>query len=157
MVERRKLDALLGLCETTKCRRQVMLGYFGEDLPEPCGNCDTCLEPVDDYDGTLVARKALSCVHLTGQRFGVGHLTDVLTGKDTDRIRQFGHDQLKAFNGGKGTERARNGSSVFRQLVAMGMLTRGHGGLRRAEADPRSRPRSCATSAKSASAKTPSP
>ncbi len=121
LVERRKLDALLGLCETTRCRRQVMLAYFGEELPERCGNCDTCLDPVEDWDGTRVAQKALSTVHLTGQRFGAGYLIDVLTGKLTDRVKQFGHDQLRAFNGGRELS-PEHWSSVFRQLVAMGLL-----------------------------------
>ncbi len=76
----RKLDAMLGYCETADCRRQVLLRYFGEELPEPCGNCDTCLEPVETWDGTVAAQKALSCVFRTGQRFGVAHLVDVLAG-----------------------------------------------------------------------------
>lgn len=121
LVERRKLDALLGLCETTACRRQVMLSYFGDDLPEPCGNCDTCLDPVEGWDGTRVAQKALYCVHQTGQRFGAVHLTDILTGKSTERVRQFRHDSLSAFGGGRelGSD---EWPSVFRQLVAMGLL-----------------------------------
>jgi len=121
LVERRKLDALLGLCETTACRRQVMLSYFGDELAEPCGNCDTCLEPVEGWDGTKVAQKALYCVHQTGQRFGAVHLTDILIGKSTERVRQFGHDSLSAFGGGRelGSD---EWPSVFRQLVAMGLL-----------------------------------
>jgi ATP-dependent DNA helicase RecQ len=132
LVERRKLDALLGLCETTRCRRQVMLSYFGEELPAACGNCDTCLEPAEDWDGTRVAQKAISCVHLTGQRFGVAYLTDVLVGKESERIRQFGHDRLPAFGGGKELSAA-EWPSVFRQLVAMGLLAvdmEQYGGLR---------------------------
>ncbi len=131
IVERRKLDALLGLCETTRCRRQVMLSYFGDDLPDACGNCDTCLEPVEGWDGTRVARKALYCVYQTGQRFGAAHLADVLTGKDTDKARQFGHSNLSAFGGGRELDVA-EWHSVFRQLVAMGLLTVDfeHGALR---------------------------
>lgn len=121
LVERRKLDALLGLCETTNCRRQVMLSYFDDDLSDPCGNCDTCLEPVEGWDGTRVAQKALYCVHQTGQRFGAVHLTDILTGKATERVRQFRHDSLSAFGGGRelGSD---EWPSVFRQLVSMGLL-----------------------------------
>lgn len=121
LVERRKLDALLGLCETTNCRRQVMLSYFGDELRIPCGNCDTCLEPVEGWDGTRVAQKALYCVHQTGQRFGAVHLTDILTGRNTERVRQFRHDSLSAFGGGSelGSD---EWPSVFRQLVAMGLL-----------------------------------
>jgi ATP-dependent DNA helicase RecQ len=121
MVERRKLDALLGMCETTACRRKAMLSYLGEDMQEQCGNCDTCLEPAEDIDGTLAAKKALFAVHLTGQRFGAVHLTNILTGKTSERIQQQGHDKIKAFGGG--TEfNADEWSSIFRQLAAMGFL-----------------------------------
>ena len=130
-IEQQKLNALLGFCETATCRRQVLLQYFGDNLPEPCGNCDTCLEPVESWDGTLVARKALYCAFQTGQRFGVGHLTDILTGTMTDRMRQFRHHELSAF--GRGQEIAvKEWPSIFRQLVAMGFLTvdaQGHGSL----------------------------
>ena len=122
LVERRKLDALLGMCETTMCRRKVLLSYFGDEIDGPCGNCDTCLNPVESWDGSKVARKALYCVSETGQRFGVMHLVDILTGKSTERTRKFGHDKLKAFGGGSELS-ANEWSPVFRQLVAMGMLT----------------------------------
>ena len=122
LVERRKLDALLGMCETTNCRRQVMLSYFGDDSPDDCGNCDTCLDPTESWDGTKVAQKALYCIQQTGQRFGAMHLTDILTGKLTERVRQFNHDTLSAFGGGNELS-ANEWSSVFRQLVAMGLLT----------------------------------
>ena len=130
-VERQKLDALLGYCETTRCRRQVLLEYFGETLAQPCGNCDTCLDPVESFDGTEAARKALSCVYRTGQRFGAAHVIDVLTGNETDRVRALGHDRLSTWAIGRdlGREEWR---SVFRQLVAMGLLVvdvAGHGGL----------------------------
>lgn len=121
LVERRKLDALLGLCETTACRRNVLLSYFGDEINGPCGNCDTCLDPVESWDGTKPAQKALYCVHLTGQRFSTAHLVDILTGKSTDRILSLGHDKLKAFGGGKELSAA-EWSSIFRQLVAMGLL-----------------------------------
>jgi ATP-dependent DNA helicase RecQ len=131
-IERRKLDALIGYCETVRCRRQVLLEYFGETPGGPCGNCDTCLEPVESFDGTEVARKALSCVYRTGQRFGAAHVADVLLGADNERIHAFGHDQLSTWGIGKELDRA-GWRSVFRQLVAMGLLQvdlEGHGGLR---------------------------
>ena len=131
-IERHKLNALLGFCETARCRRQVLLGYFGEREHPPCGNCDTCLAPPRTWDGLIVAQKALSAVARTGERFGVGHLTDVLLGEPTERARQFRHDQIKTF--GVGTELdKRQWRSVFRQLVAQGHLevdVAGHGGLR---------------------------
>jgi len=131
-VERHKLDAMLGLCELSTCRRQALLAYFGETLPQPCGNCDTCLEPPEAWDATVPAQKALSCVHRTGQRFGVNYLIDVLLGKDDDRIERFGHDRLTTFGIGKelGQQEWRG---VFRQLISRGLLAvdlEGHGGLR---------------------------
>jgi ATP-dependent DNA helicase RecQ len=130
-IERHKLDAMLGYCETTGCRRQVLLGYFGEVLPDPCGNCDTCLEPPETWDGTEAARKALSCAYRTGQRFGAGHLADVLMGHATERVQRFGHDRLSTF--GIGAELSKpEWFSVFRQLVAGGFLTvdvEGYGSL----------------------------
>ncbi|MCG8597328.1 MAG: DNA helicase RecQ [Kiloniellales bacterium] len=131
-IERQKLDALLGYCETVRCRRQVLLDYFGETLAQPCGNCDTCLEPVTSFDGTEAAQKALSCVYRTGQIFGAGHLIDVLLGGDTERIRKFRHQELSTYGigGDFGREEWR---SIFRQLVALGLVTvdvEGHGGLR---------------------------
>jgi ATP-dependent DNA helicase RecQ len=130
-IERQKLQALLGFCETVECRRRTLLRYFGETEHPPCGNCDTCLAPVEGWDGTVAAQKALSAVYRTGQRFGVGHLVDVLTGNATDRIAQLGHDRLKTFGVGAELDKA-GWQSVFRQLVAMGHLvvdTEGHGGL----------------------------
>ncbi len=131
-IERQKLDALLGYCESTRCRRQVLLGYFGETLDEPCGNCDVCLDPLPVFDGTVAAQKALSCVYRTGQIFGAGHLIDVLLGGQTERVRRFGHDKLSTY--GIGKEHGRDEwRSIFRQLVAHGLLTvdiEGHGGLR---------------------------
>ena len=130
-LERRKLDAMLGYCELTSCRRQALLGYFGDAQPEPCGNCDNCLEPQETWDATEAARKALSCVHRTGQRFGVNYLIDVLLGRDDERMRRFGHDRITTF--GIGTELAeKEWRAVFRQLVARGYLgvdAEGHGGL----------------------------
>jgi len=130
-VEGQRLEALLGYCETARCRRQVLLAAFGEDLAEPCGNCDTCLAPPDTFDGTVVAQKALSAVARTGQRFGAGHLIDVLLGKATPRVRRLGHDGLPTFGvGGELSER--QWRAVLRQLVAAGALgtdAEGHGSL----------------------------
>ncbi|MDO3722202.1 DNA helicase RecQ [Marinobacter sp. chi1] len=120
-VERQKLDAMLGLCEVTKCRRQVLLSYFGDQLEEPCGNCDTCLTPPETWDGTVAVQKALSCVYRTGQRYGVTYLIDVLRGSDNERLRQSGHHAISTF--GIGTDLSANDwKSVFRQLVANGFL-----------------------------------
>ncbi len=131
-VERQKLDALLGFCESTRCRRQTLLQYFGELMARPCGNCDNCLEPPATWDGTTAAQKALSCVYRTGQRFGVVHLIDVLLGKTTERVQQFGHDQLSTF--GVGTDLSEIAwRGVFRQLTASGLLAvdvEGFGGLK---------------------------
>ncbi len=130
-LERQKLNTLLGLCETASCRRQVMLSYFGDALPAPCGNCDTCLTPVATWDGTQVAKKALYVVYQTGQLFGVQHLTAILRGQETEKVRQFNHHQLSAF--GRGTEVPEaEWPSIFRQLVALDLLAVNaeHGGLR---------------------------
>ncbi len=130
-VERAKLSSMLGYCETARCRRQVLLHYFGETLTEPCGNCDTCIEPVATWDATTASQKALSAVYRTGQRFGTEHLIDVLRGTATEKIARHGHDKLKTF--GVGGELAKpEWQSVFRQLIAHGYLgvdSEGHGGL----------------------------
>jgi len=119
--EQQRLNAMLGLCEITSCRRHALLRYFGEDSPQHCGNCDTCLVPVDTWDGTEAARKALSAVYRCGQRFGVNHLIDILRGNETVKILQFNHQQLPTY--GVGTELDKNQwRSVFRQLVARGYL-----------------------------------
>ena len=135
-VELHKLEALLGYCEGIECRRQVMLRYFGEHYPEPCGNCDICLHPVATWDGTVMAQKAMSCIYRTGQRFGALHLIDVLHGNATERVRRLGHDRLSTFGIGKDLV-ANQWKSVFRQLVAAGMISvdvEGHGGFRLTEA-----------------------
>jgi ATP-dependent DNA helicase RecQ len=119
-----KLDALLGLCETAGCRRVRLLGYFGE-AAEPCGNCDNCLAPPQTWNATEAARKALSCIYRTGQRFGAMHLIDVLRGRDTERVSQWNHDQLSVFGiGADLDEGAWRG--VFRQLVALGYARPDH-------------------------------
>ncbi|BFM11966.1 DNA helicase RecQ [Simiduia litorea] len=130
--ERQKLDAMLGLCEITSCRRQTLLRYFGEQDHVPCGNCDTCINPVATWDGTDAARKALSCVFRSGQRFGVSHLVDILLGKENQKVLQFDHHKLTTFGIGKDLD-ANQWRSVFRQLVARGYLavdSTGFGGLR---------------------------
>jgi ATP-dependent DNA helicase RecQ len=131
-LERRKLDQLLAYCESMQCRRQVLLAGFGETYPTPCGNCDNCLQPGETWNATEAARKALSCVYRTGQRFGVAHLIDVLRGGDGERIRQFGHDKLSTYGIGRDLD-ANTWRGVFRQLVAAGLLDvdhEGYGGLR---------------------------
>ncbi len=120
--EQHRLNAMLGLCEITTCRRQSLLNYFGETLEEPCGNCDTCLEPVDTWDGTDAARKALSAVYRTGQRFGVNHLIDLLRGAQNDKILQFDHQHLPTYGVGKDLDN-QQWRSVFRQLVAGAYLS----------------------------------
>ena len=130
-VQRRKLDQLVGLCEITTCRRQSLLAYFGETRAEPCGNCDNCLTPPETRDATEAARKALSAVFRTGERFGVGYLVDVLTGKADERVVRNGHDRLGVFGLGRDLDGA-DWRSLFRQLVAAGHLagdSEGHGGL----------------------------
>lgn len=120
-IERQKMDAMLGLCEITTCRRQALLRYFGDELETPCGNCDTCLNPPKTWDGTDAVRKALSCVYRTGQRFGVGYVIDVLRGAENERIVQSGHHLVSTFGIGKELS-ATQWKSVFRQLVANGYL-----------------------------------
>ena len=135
-VERHKLDAMLGFCELTACRRQALLRYFDDKLDEPCGNCDNCLQPPETWDATEAARKALSCVYRTDQRFGVNYLIDVLLGKDDERIRRFGHDRVSTFGIG-GELVAEDWRGIYRQLIARGLLAvdlSGHGGLRLTEA-----------------------
>ncbi|MDI1291309.1 MAG: DNA helicase RecQ [Methylobacter sp.] len=120
-VEFHKLDAMLALCEQVHCRRQALLAYFGDLLEQPCGNCDTCLEPVNTWDGTLAAQKALSCIHRTQQRYGVAYLIDVLRGKATERIVKAAHDTLSTFGIGVDIDE-QQWHSVFRQLVARGLV-----------------------------------
>src|SRR5712671_4287944 len=131
-----KLDALLGLCETAGCRRVRLLDYFGEYLHgkpgTPCGNCDNCLEPPQTWDATEAARKALSCIYRTEQRFGAVHLIDVLRGRATERMAQWNHDKLAVFGIGADLDEP-TWRSVFRQLVALGYARPDHdafGGLR---------------------------
>ena len=131
-IERQKTEALIGYCETVACRRQALLGYFGERRDDPCGHCDNCRGPaVESWDGTVAAQKVLSAVYRTGQRFGAHHLADILVGNATERVRRFGHDRLPTFGVG-GEFDARGWLSVIRQLLAQGHLQPdpdGHGGL----------------------------
>lgn len=128
-----KLDALLALCEATTCRRTRLLEYFDEAAATAtCGNCDVCLNPPQVWDGTVAAQKALSCTFRTGQRFGAGHLIDVLRGNNTERVRQWAHDKVSTFGIGKELEE-KAWRAVYRQLAALGLLTvdgDGHGSLR---------------------------
>ena len=120
-IERAKLDALLGWCEVTSCRRRALLEHFGDGLAEDCGNCDLCLWPPQTWDGTEDAQKLLSCVYRTGQYFGAGHLIDVLCGKDTAKVQQHRHHSLSTF--GIGADRsAVQWRSIVRQLLVQGYL-----------------------------------
>ena len=117
-----KLDALVSLAETTHCRRSRLLSYFGETLnATKCGNCDNCLSPPTVRDGKVIAQKLLSCAYRTGQRFGAMHLIDVLIGRLTERVKQFGHDRLSVFGIGRELNE-KQWRAVMRQLVAMGHL-----------------------------------
>ncbi|PSQ59264.1 MAG: ATP-dependent DNA helicase RecQ, partial [Bacteroidetes bacterium QH_10_64_19] len=134
--QRHKLNALRGYCETANCRRRVLLNYFGADMEDDgCGNCDTCLHPPDTWDGTVPAQKALSCIARTGQRFGSGHITDVLLGYETDKIQQHNHDELSTY--GVGADRSKTEwRTILRQLVAKGLGkvdVTGHGSLKLTE------------------------
>ncbi|HQC80038.1 MAG TPA: DNA helicase RecQ, partial [Accumulibacter sp.] len=120
ILESQRLTALLAYCEAPRCRRQVLLNYFGEER-QPCGNCDVCQEPPELWDGTKAAQKALSAIFRTGMRFGVAHLIDILRGKATDKVKQWKHDQLPTFGvGGDLDDHA--WKSVFRQLAAAGLV-----------------------------------
>jgi ATP-dependent DNA helicase RecQ len=119
--EQQRLQSMLGLCEITSCRRQSLLRYFGDQLDEPCGNCDCCLQPADTWDASEAVRMALSCVYRTGQRFGANHVIDVLRGSANERLLSFGHEKLSTYGIGKFLS-ADEWRSVFRQLVARGYL-----------------------------------
>lgn len=123
--ENAKLNALLGICETVGCRRQALLAHFGETYPEPCGNCDTCLSPVETWNGTEAAQKFMSAIYRTGQRFGSGHIVDVLLGKENEKISRFGHDSLSVYGVGQ-DHPAKTWQSVARQLVAAGLVDVDH-------------------------------
>ena len=131
--ERRRLEALLGYCEATGCRRRILIAHFDDDLAHDCGNCDNCLEPQETHDATEAARMALSCVYRTEQRFGAGYVISVLIGRDDERIRRNGHDTVSTFGIGRDIDEA-TWKAVLRQLVARGELaTTEHDGLRLTE------------------------
>ena len=135
-IEQHKLDAMLALCEETRCRRQALLAYFDEELPQPCGHCDNCIDGVETWDATEPARQALSAIYRSGQRYGVGHLVDILLGRDNEKIRAAGHQHLAVFGIGKGFSEV-EWRTLFRQLVARGLADvdlDGFGGLRLSEA-----------------------
>ena len=130
-LEQHKLDAMLGLCELTTCRRQALLRYFDDDYDHACGNCDNCLTPPETWDATVAAQKALSCVYRTGQRFGVSYLVDVLLGKENERISQFGHDKISTYGIGKELNNT-EWRTLYRQIIARGLLrvdVEGHGSV----------------------------
>jgi len=133
-----RLNALIAFCETTQCRRIPLLTYFGEPAPPPCGNCDVCLQPPVLADASEAARKLLSAVYRTGQRFGVGHLIDVLRGTASEKTRKFGHDGLSVFGIGHDVAPA-SWQALARQLEASEALVRDpeHGGL---QLGPNARP-----------------
>ncbi len=131
-IEHGKLEALIGFSEAVGCRRQVLLRHFGEELAEPCGNCDGCLEPQALVDATVPAQKALSAVVRTGQRFGAAHVVDVLLGASTERIRTLGHAELSVYGIGRELDRGQ-WRTLLRQLTGLGYLEPvpdGRGGLR---------------------------
>ena len=134
-LEQQRLNALLGLCELVECRRQRLLAYFGDHLEQPCGNCDNCIQKPSTWDATQAARMALSCVYRTGQRFGAGHLVDVLRGANTEKIRQLSHQNVSTYGIGSDYSAA-DWRSIYRQLLVLGFLQTdddGYGTLRLTE------------------------
>ncbi|MFK2903911.1 DNA helicase RecQ [Dyella ginsengisoli] len=131
-IERQKLESLLAYAEATRCRRELLLGAFGEPYQGPCGNCDNCVAPPKTWDATVPAQKALSAVYRSGQRYGSGHVIDILRGIDGERVNQLGHDKLTTFGVGADMDE-KAWRSVFRQLLAAGLLAtdpEGYGTLR---------------------------
>ncbi len=120
-IENGKLNALLGVCETSQCRRKVLLAHFGEAHNGSCGHCDTCVSPVETWDGTIAAQKALSAIYRTGQRYGVAHIIDVLRGEPTEKLLAAGHEKLPTFGAGKDFDQ-NTWRSVMRQLTAMRLV-----------------------------------
>lgn len=133
--EQQRLNAMLGLCEVTSCRRQVLLRYFDDSLDQPCGNCDNCLSPPDTWNASEAAQMAMSCIYRSGQRFGAGQIIDILRGADTEKIRQFGHQALSTYGIGKHLS-VLEWRSILRQLIARGLLrvdAEGYGSLQLTE------------------------
>jgi ATP-dependent DNA helicase RecQ len=137
-VERAKLNALLGICETAGCRRQAILAHFGEAHGGQCGNCDTCLKPVDTWDGTEAAIKALAAIYRTGERFGTGHVIDVLIGNDNEKTRRFGHTEMPVFGVGSDIP-TKTWQSVYRQLLAAGLISVDHDAFGALKLEPEAR------------------
>ncbi|WVT72179.1 DNA helicase RecQ [Sinorhizobium chiapasense] len=137
-IERSKLNALLAICETAGCRRQAILAHFGEAHPGRCGHCDTCLKPVETWDGTEAAIKALAAVYRTGERFGTGHVIDVLMGTVNEKTERFGHVDMPVFGAGKDLP-ARTWQSVFRQLLAAGLISVDHTAFGAMKLEPEAR------------------
>lgn len=137
-IERGKLNALLAICETAGCRRQAILAHFGEAHPGRCGHCDTCLKPVETWDGTEAAIKALAAVYRTGERFGTGHVVDVLMGTVNEKTERFGHVDMPVFGAGKDLP-ARTWQSVFRQLLAAGLISVDHAAFGAMKLEPEAR------------------
>ncbi len=138
-IELHKLNAMIGFAEALTCRRRVLLGYFGERLEDDCGNCDLCLTPPDRYDATEEARKALSCVYRVGQRFGMGHVIEVLRGSQSQRVRNLGHDRLSTYGIGSSLSQDAWGS-LIRQLVHLGYIEQDMGNYSVLRLSPRARP-----------------
>jgi ATP-dependent DNA helicase RecQ len=134
-----KLNAMLGFCELTTCRRQALLEYFDEPAPNPCGNCDNCLTPPETWDATIEAQQALSCVYRTGQRFGVNYVIDVLRGAENARILQFGHQKLSTYGLGKDISTV-EWRTIFRQLITQGLLNVDFGAYGALRLDSRCKP-----------------
>lgn len=137
-IERGKLGSLLGICETASCRRQAILAHFGERHPGDCGHCDTCLNPVETWDGTEAAIKALAAVYRTGERFGAGHVIDVLTGAVNEKTTRFGHADMPVFGAGKEIA-AKTWQSILRQLLAAGFLSVDHAAFGALKLEPSAR------------------
>ncbi|MCO5964611.1 DNA helicase RecQ [Sinorhizobium meliloti] len=137
-IERAKLNSLLAICETAGCRRQAILAHFGEAHPGGCGHCDTCLKPVETWDGTEAAIKALAAVYRTGERFGTGHLIYVLTGSVNEKTERFGHVDMPVFGAGKDLP-ARTWQSIFRQLLAAGLISVDHAAFGALKLEPEAR------------------
>lgn len=137
-IERGKLTALLAICETAGCRRQAILAHFGEPHPGGCGACDTCLNPVETWDGTEAAIKALAAVYRTGERFGAGHVVDVLMGTVNEKTTRFGHQDMPVFGAGRDLP-ARSWQSILRQLLAAGYLSVDHGAFGALKLEPSAR------------------
>ncbi|MCM2474329.1 DNA helicase RecQ [Rhizobium sp. CG5] len=137
-VERAKLNALLAICETPGCRRQAILAHFGEAHGGACGNCDTCLKPVETWDGTDAAIKALAAIYRTGERFGTGHLIDVLLGLENEKTARFGHVDMPVFGVGKDIP-SKTWQSVYRQLLAAGLVSVDHDAFGALKLEPEAR------------------